>query len=127
MQATEVKDRAELEPAGAAQSEAPGADQPPPSAPAETAACCGVQSGSASSRPWLIGAAALGIPLALWGGWDWLVATGLATLLIAVAPCLVMCALGVCMARRGKSKSDPSLAEIRRTYEAPSGEPPSRG
>lgn len=37
--------------------------------------------------------------LALYSGWDWLVATGVAMWLIAVAPCLVMCALGLCMHR----------------------------
>lgn len=83
--------------------------------------------GKRSHRYRLLGVAAIGIPLALWGGWDWLAATGLATILIAVAPCLVMCALGVCMARGGKSKPGPSVDEIRKTYETPSGEPRSRG
>lgn len=49
--------------------------------------------------------------LALYSGWDWLVATGVATLLIAVAPCLVMCGLGLCMHRfagRNCEKSEGS-------------------
>ena len=125
MQATEVKGPVELPAAAAEQAEAPAAEEPPPAARAEAAACCGVQSGKTSSRPWLIGAALLGIPLALWGGWDWLAATGLATILIGVAPCLAMCALGLCMGR-GK-KAGPSLTDIRKTYETQSGEPPSRG
>ena len=56
-----------------------------------------------------MGAAAVGIPLALWGGWDWLAATGLADVLIAVASCLVMCALGLCMAREAKQSLGPHL------------------
>src|SRR6266478_1612026 len=40
------------------------------------------------------------------GGWAWLVAAGLAPIILSVLPCLVMCALGVCMmGRSGKSQS----------------------
>lgn len=66
------------------------------------------------------------MPLALYGGWDWLAATGLAAILTGLAPCLAMCGLGLCMARGGKPKPEMSLAEIRKTYETPSDEPPSR-
>jgi len=93
---------------------------------AEGGSCSAVASGQRRYRRWLIGGALVGVPLLLWGGWDWLAAAGLATVLIAVAPCLAMCALGLCM-RGGKSNSAPSLADIRKTYEAGSGEPPSRG
>lgn len=89
--------------------------------------CCAVQTGQARYRPWLVGGTGLGIGLALYGGWDWLAATGVATVLIGVAPCLVMCALGLCMGRAGKSKPEPTVADIRKTYETQSGEPPSRG
>lgn len=116
MQAVEMK--TEVQPG------APAAEQAQP-ASKEEASCCAVQSGKASSRPWLIGAAAVGIPLALWGGWDWLAATGLAAILIGVVPCLAMCALGLCMGR-GK-KAEPSLTDIRKTYETQSGQPPSHG
>lgn len=34
-------------------------------------------------------------------GWDWLSAVGIAPLLISAAPCLLMCALGLCMMGRG--------------------------
>lgn len=52
-------------------------------------------------RRGLIAAAiALAVP-AFWLGWPWLVAAGLAPLLLAVAPCAVMCALGLCMHRAG--------------------------
>ncbi len=40
------------------------------------------------------------------GGWAWLVAAGLAPLILSVLPCVAMCALGVCMmGRSGKSQS----------------------
>jgi len=40
------------------------------------------------------------------GGWAWLVAAGLAPVILSVLPCLVMCALGVCtMGRSIKSQS----------------------
>lgn len=84
---------------------------------AEQAACCAAQSAPARSRRWwLIGGAVLAVPLLLYGGWDWLVAAGLSTFIIAMAPCLVMCALGLCIGR-GKSKSETSVADIRKTYE----------
>lgn len=33
--------------------------------------------------------------------WSWLVAAGIAPILISVLPCVAMCALGLCMNRRG--------------------------
>lgn len=44
--------------------------------------------------------------LALIGGglawqWSWLVAIGVAPLLVSAAPCVAMCALGLCMHRMG--------------------------
>lgn len=33
--------------------------------------------------------------------WDWLVAAGIAPLLVALAPCALMCALGLCMRGTG--------------------------
>ncbi len=44
----------------------------------------------------------LGIP-ALWFGWPWLVAVGVAPLLIAFAPCAIMCAIGACTMRAGSN------------------------
>src|SRR6266446_6146843 len=32
--------------------------------------------------------------------WDWLTAIGIAPLIVSAAPCLIMCALGVCMMGR---------------------------
>jgi len=47
-------------------------------------------------RTWMVvGLAAVGAGLAF--NWDWLAAAGVAPILIAVAPCLAMCALGLCM------------------------------
>ena len=41
--------------------------------------------------------------------WGWLVAVGVAPLLLALAPCAAMCALGLCMSRMGgKSCSSSS-------------------
>lgn len=39
--------------------------------------------------------------------WGWLVAAGLAPLLVALAPCAAMCALGLCMNKMG-GKASPS-------------------
>jgi hypothetical protein len=45
--------------------------------------------------------------------WSWLVAIGIAPLLIAIAPCAVMCALGLCMSRMGgqSCSSESSVAD----------------
>ena len=36
--------------------------------------------------------------------WSWLVAIGVAPLLLSIAPCAVMCGLGLCMHRMGGGK-----------------------
>ena len=38
-------------------------------------------------------------------GWNWLTAVGLAPLILTLAPCAIMCALGLCMMPRGNSPS----------------------
>jgi hypothetical protein len=38
-------------------------------------------------------------------GWDWLTAVGVAPLIVSAAPCLLMCALGLCMMGRGRQAS----------------------
>ena len=48
----------------------------------------------------LLSAAALGSAMAL--NWGWLAAVGIAPLLLALAPCAAMCALGLCMHKMGK-------------------------
>ena len=51
---------------------------------------------------WGLAAVLLGAGLAL--NWSWLVAVGVAPLLVALAPCAAMCALGLCM-RKGSGES----------------------
>ena len=125
MQAIEVKAEVEArEPIGLPA--APAAEKTEDSTGAtKEDSCCAVSAGGKGrSRAWLIGGAVL-VPIALYGGWDWLAAAGLATILIAVLPCVAMCALGLCMGR-GKAKGEMSLADVRRTYEAGPAEPPGR-
>ena len=45
------------------------------------------------------GLAVIGIGLLL--GWNWLTAVGIAPMIVATAPCLIMCALGLCMMGKG--------------------------
>ena len=47
----------------------------------------------------LLAIAMVGAGLAL--NWNWLVAAGFAPILLALAPCAAMCALGLCMSRMG--------------------------
>ena len=58
----------------------------------------------------LLTVAILGAGLVL--NWSWLVAAGIAPLLLALAPCAAMCALGLCMNRMGgkscSTQSDPA-------------------
>lgn len=58
----------------------------------------------------LAGAAAAGGGVAL--GWSWLTAVGAAPILLGLAPCVAMCALGLCMRGKGakscaRSEADP--------------------
>jgi hypothetical protein len=46
------------------------------------------------------GVAVAGTGLAV--GWDWLAAVGAAPLIVSAAPCLIMCALGLCMMGRSQ-------------------------
>ena len=52
----------------------------------------------------LVTLAAIAIVTGLALNWSWLVAAGLAPLLISTLPCLVMCAFGVCMLCRSGQK-----------------------
>ena len=74
------------------------------------------QAAKPTARWWWIGALAFASALALYAGWGWLAATGLSAIVVALAPCLAMCALGLCM-RGGKAKGEAPLTEVRRTYE----------
>ena len=55
----------------------------------------------------LVAVASLAIVLGLYfGGWGWLVAAGLAPIILSTLPCLIMCAFGVCMmCRSNKTQS----------------------
>ena len=56
---------------------------------------------------WILGGVVVAAGLAT--NWSWLTAIGIAPLLVAAAPCLVMCALGLCMmGRNSKSCSTNS-------------------
>jgi len=48
-------------------------------------------------------------------GWDSLVALGVSTFILALLPCAVMCALGVCASRMGKKEAAPPVAETMAT------------
>src|SRR5215831_4818995 len=47
----------------------------------------------------LVAVAALALVAIVAASWNWLVAAGLATILVSALPCLVMCGLGLCMHR----------------------------
>ncbi|AYE87219.1 hypothetical protein B5M07_14455 [Sulfitobacter sp. D7] len=57
----------------------------------------------------LTGFAAIGGGTAL--NWDWLTAVGAAPLILSLAPCAAMCALGLCMrgGSAGCAKNDPTI------------------
>lgn len=92
-----------LAPAAPAVGDAPSATPGPSCAPASS-----MQSPGGGLRPWIsdwrvlavAGLAITGAGLGL--GWDWLTAVGIAPLIVSAAPCLIMCALGVCMMGRSR-------------------------
>lgn len=61
-------------------------------------------------RTGLIAIAATALGLGAFFNWGWLVAAGLAPILLAILPCAAMCALGLCMGGRSKSQSDEGAA-----------------
>jgi hypothetical protein len=63
------------------------------------------------------GLAIAGTGLAL--GWNWLAAVGIAPLIVSAAPCLAMCALGLCMMGREQRACSSLSAQG-------AGEPPTR-
>lgn len=55
----------------------------------------------------LLAIATLALGIGAYSSWGWLVAAGIAPLLLTFAPCAVMCALGLCtMGGKSKSPSD---------------------
>ena len=60
----------------------------------------------------MIGALAVGvIAIALAWQWSWLVVLGVAPLLLTLAPCAAMCALGLCMHRMTGRSRGPAGTE----------------
>lgn len=58
------------------------------------------------NRGTLVALAVLAVALGLYfGGWGWLVAAGLAPILLSTLPCLIMCGLGICMMCRGQKQT----------------------
>ena len=58
----------------------------------------------------VLAVALVGAGLAL--NWGWLAAAGIAPILLALAPCAAMCALGLCMSKMGgKSCSETKGAQ----------------
>ena len=53
-----------------------------------------------TGRRGLVNAALLVVGAGLWLNWSWLVAVGAAPFLVAILPCAVMCALGICMSHK---------------------------
>lgn len=63
----------------------------------------------AGSRLGLLAIAGLAIVAGLAFNWSWLVAAGVAPLIVGVLPCVAMCALGFCMMGMGdRSAKQPS-------------------
>ncbi|CCV08352.1 hypothetical protein MESS2_730248 [Mesorhizobium metallidurans STM 2683] len=62
---------------------------------------------SLRDRRVLIGIAAVVLVAAATFNWGWLVAIGVAPLLLAMAPCAAMCALGLCTMGSGKKGVPP--------------------
>ena len=61
----------------------------------------------------LIAVAGVAIALGLsFGGWGWLVAAGLAPILLATLPCLIMCGFGYCMMCRSGEKQSTASSDV---------------
>ncbi|MGH8221921.1 MAG: hypothetical protein ACREQZ_03010 [Woeseiaceae bacterium] len=59
----------------------------------------------------LIVLAVAAVGMGLYFSWGWLAAVGLAPLLLALAPCAAMCALGLCMNKGGGAKPSSTDAK----------------
>ena len=53
--------------------------------------------------------------------WGWLVAAGIAPLMLSAGPCIAMCALGLCMQGGKKSPVDKQITPTDGTQSAPVG------
>lgn len=59
------------------------------------------------SRAGLIAMAAVGLGAGAYFNWGWLVAAGLAPIILAAAPCAAMCAMGLCMGGKKRKPAEP--------------------
>ena len=92
----------------------------------QSASCCspvanqtgGTRSGwrSIGRRGWFLIAAVV-VTGGLYLNWGWAVAIGLAPILIAIAPCTIMCGLGLCM--MGGSKNSPAKPDDQAALNSP--------
>tara|TARA_R110002167_G_scaffold366367_3_gene595485 strand:+ start:9398 stop:9673 length:276 start_codon:yes stop_codon:yes gene_type:complete len=57
-------------------------------------------------KRWLL-TAGLIVSAVMFMNWDSLVSIGAASIILAVAPCLIMCSLGLCMNKSGCKKKKP--------------------
>ena len=67
-----------------------------------------------SNRFVLLAIFAIAIGLTATFSWGWLVAAGIAPILLAAAPCAAMCALGLCMSGM---KSKPNTSDANKQIE----------
>ena len=70
--------------------------------------------------------AAVAVAAGLALNWSWLVAAGIAPLLISVLPCVAMCALGLCMNKMTGRRCSTEDASGGNADTAPKALPPSR-
>lgn len=82
-------------------------------------------------RHWLTGRRGLiiaGIAVVLGGlalGWNWLTAIGVAPIILSLAPCAAMCAVGACAMRKGSSScAKPAAPEQVRSLASESASTP---
>ena len=68
----------------------------------------------------LVAVAVLALVAIVTASWSWLVAAGLATILVSALPCLIMCGLGLCMHRYFGGSGSPQ-ASGSATTEPPEG------
>ncbi len=74
--------------------------------------CCEGASGGSLNRRTLYIGLGIGAAAGLFLGWDWLVAIGAASLIIALAPCLIMCGAMCAMHKCMNKKSEvPATAD----------------
>ena len=76
---------------------------------------CAAGTSRGIGRRTLYVASAAGLAAGLSLGWEWLVAVGAASVILALAPCLVMCALGICMSRACQKTKTEAAAQPKQT------------